>query len=105
MISTQTTTPDISPTIKEKGVTTSFAETTEVMTTTVSITTQPDIDWKKINELHKQESETNTGISTSILSSIVDILMAIGATIVYGVYQLCTSSNNAMTSNITSAIS
>jgi len=105
VISTQTTTPDTSPTVKEQGVTTSFAETTEVMTTTVSTTTQPDIDWEKVNELDEQASENNTGISTPILSIIVDTLMIIGSTIVYGVYQLCISSNNAITSNITSAIS
>jgi len=82
-----------------------FAETTEVMTTTVSTTTQPDIDWEKVNELDEQESEKNTGIATPILSNIMDTLMAIGSTIVYGIYQLCTSSNNAITGNITSAIS
>ena len=100
-----TTIPDTSPTIKKQGVTTSFAETTKVMTTTVSTTTQPEIDWEKINELDEQESEKNTRIFTPILSSIMDTLMIIGSTIVYGVYQLCTSSNNAVTSNITSAIS
>ena len=94
-----------SPIMKEQSVTTNSAETTEVMTTTVSTTTQPDIDWEKVNELDEQEAEKNTGISTPILSSIVDTLMAIGSTIVYGVYQLCTSFNNTITSNITSAIS
>jgi len=104
MLTTQTI-EATSPTMKEQGVPTSFAKTTEVITTTVSTTTQPDIDWEKVNELDEQESEKNTGISTPILSSIMDTLMAIGSTIVYGVYQLCISSNNAMSSNITSAIS
>ena len=102
---TQTTTPATLPTMKEQGVTTSSAETTEEMTTMVSTTTQPDIDWEKVNELDEQEAEKHTEISTLILSSIVDTLMAIGSTIVYGIYQLCTSSTNTMTSNITSAIS
>jgi len=105
VITIQTTTQATSPTMKEQSVTTSPAETTEVMTTMVSTTTQPDIDWEKVNELDEQEAEKNTGISTPILSSIVDTLMAIGSTIVYGVYQLCISSNNTITSNITSAIS
>ena len=105
VITTETTTQATSPTMKEQSVTTSPAETTEVMTTMVSTTTQPDIDWEKVNELDEQEAEKNTGISTPILSSIVDTLMAIGSTIVYGVYQLCISSNNTITSNITSAIS
>jgi len=104
MLTTQTI-EATSPTMKEQGVPTSFAKTTEVITITVSTTTQPDIDWEKVNELDEQESEKNTGISTPILSSIMDTLMAIGSTIVYGVYQLCISSNNAMSSNITSAIS
>jgi len=75
------------------------------MTTTISTTTQPDIDWERVNELDEQESEKNTGISTPILLSIMNTLMTIGSTIVYGVYQLCISSNNALTNNITSAIS
>ena len=86
-------------------MTTSFIEITEVMTTTISTTTQPDIDWERVNELDEQESEKNTGISTPILLSIMNTLMTIGSTIVYGVYQLCISSNNALTNNITSAIS
>ena len=102
---TQTTTPATLPAVKEQGVTTSSAETTEEMTTMVSTTTQPDIDWEKVNELDEQEAEKHTEISTLILSSIVDTLMAIGSTIVYGIYQLCTSSTNTMTSNIISAIS
>jgi len=101
----QTTKQVTSPIMKEQSVTTNSTETTEVMTTTVSTTTQPDIDWEKVNELDEQEAEKNTGISAPILSSIVDTLMAIGSTIIYGVYQLCTSFNNTTTSNITSAIS
>jgi len=86
---------------------TSAEETTEVTTTTVSTNTQPDIYWEKVNELDEKEAEKNTGISIPIpvLSSIMDTLMAIGSTIIYGVYQLCTSFNNTINSNITSAIS
>jgi len=79
-----TTTPDTSPSIKEQGVTTSFAKTTEVMTTTVSTTTQTDIDWEKVNELDEKEVEKNTGLPILILSHIMDTLIAIGSTIVYG---------------------
>jgi len=91
VITTQTTTQATSPIMKEQCVTTSSAETTEVMTTTISTIIQPVIDWEKVNQLDEQESEKNTGTSTPLLSSIVDTLMAIGSTIVYGVYQLCTS--------------
>ena len=93
---TQTT----SATTNEQTMTTSFAETTEVITTTVSTTTLPEIDWGKVNELDEQESEKNTGIFTPILSSIVNTLMAIGSTILCGVYQICTSSNTTINSNV-----
>jgi len=82
-----------SNTTKEQTVTTSSTETTEVITATVSTTTQPEIDWEKVNELDEQESEKDTGIFIPILSSIVNTLMAIGSTTVYGVYQICISSN------------
>jgi len=74
------------------------------MTTTASTTTQPDIDWEQVNELDEPEVEKDIGLSTPILSSIVDSLIAIGSTIVYGVYQLCTSSNTTVYSNVTSVI-
>jgi len=105
VITTQTTTQATSPIMKEQSVTTSSSETKEVMTTTISTTTQPVIDWEQVNELDEQESDKNTGFSTPILSSIMDTLMAIGSTIVYGVYQLCTSLNNTIASNITSTTS
>jgi len=72
------------------------------MTTTVSTTTQPEIDWEKVNELDEQESERNTGIFTPTLSSIVNTLMTIGSTIVCGVYQICISSDTATNSNVAS---
>jgi len=75
------------------------------MTTMVSTTTQPNINWEKVNELDKQESEKNTGFSIPILSSIVNTLMTIGSTIVYGVYQLCIPSNTTINNNVTSVIS
>ena len=75
------------------------------MTTMVSTTTQPNINWEKVNELDKQESEKNTGFSIPILSSIVNTLMTIGSTIVYGVYQLCIPSNTTVYSNVTAVIS
>jgi len=103
--SLQFTTQTTSTTIKEQTVATSSEETTEVMTTTISITTLPVIDWEKVNELDEQEAEKNTGFSLPILSNIVDTLIAIGPTIIYGVYQLCISSNNTITSNVTSVIS
>ena len=84
-------------------MTTSFAETTEVITTTVSTTTQPEIDWETVNELDENEVEKNTGFPMSMLLRIVDTLMAIGSTIVYGVYQLCISSN-ITNSNVISVI-
>ena len=77
-------------------MTNSSAAITEVMTTMVSTTTQPEIDWEKVNELDEQESERNTRIFIPIFSSIVNTLMAIGSTIVYGVYQICTSSNTTI---------
>jgi len=101
----QFTIQTLSPTTKEQNVTTSSKETTELMTTTVSTTTQPDIDWEQVNELDEQEVEKNTGLSIPILSSIVDTLIAIGSTIVYGVYQLCIPSNTTVYSNVTAVIS
>ena len=51
VLTMQTTKQATSPTMKEQGVTSILAEATEVMTATVSTTTQADIDWKKVNEL------------------------------------------------------
>jgi len=99
-----TTTQTTSTTTKEQTMTTSSEETTEVMTTTVSTTTQPDIDWEQVNKLDKLEAEKDTGPSIPILSSIVDTLIAIGSTVVYGVYQLCILSNTTINSNTTSVI-
>ena len=79
-----TTTQTIPSTTKEQTVTTSSVETTTIVPTT----TQPEIDWEKINELDEEQSERNTGIFTPIFSSIVNTLMTIGSTIVY---QICTS--------------
>jgi len=103
--SIQFTTQTTATTTKEQNVTTSSEETTEVMTTTLSTTTQPDIDWEKINELDEQEVEKDTGLYMPILSSIVGALIAIGSTIVYGVYQLFIPSNTTVYSNVTSVIS
>ena len=96
-----TTTQTTSTVTKEQTVTTSSVETTKVITTTVSTTTTlPEIDWEKVNELDAQESERYTGIFTPIVSSIVNTLLAIGSPIVYGVYQICTSSNTTINSNV-----
>ena len=86
-------------------MTTSLAATTEVTTTMISTTTKPEIDWGKVNELDEQEFERKTGIFTPIFSSIMNTLMAIGSTIVNGVYQICTSSNTTITSDVASVIS
>jgi len=86
-------------------IATSSEETTEFMTTTVSTTTQPNIDWEQVNKLDEQEAEKTTRLSLPILSNIVDTWIAIGSTIVYGVYQLCIPSNTTVYSNVTSAIS
>jgi len=94
-----TTTQTTSTTTKKQTVTTSSAETTEVITTMISTTNQPEIDWEKVNELDEQESERDTGTFTPILSSIMNTLMTIGSTIVYGVYQICTSCNTTINSN------
>jgi len=75
---------------------TSSEETTEVMTTTVSTITPPDIGWERVNELDEQEVEKDTRFSILILSNILDTLIAIGSTIVYGVYQLCTPSKTTV---------
>ena len=101
----QFTTQTTSTITKEQNVTTSSEETTEVMTTTVSTTNQTDIDWEQANELDKQEVEKDTGLSIPILSSIVGAFIAIGSTIVYGIYQLCIPSNTTVYSNVTSVIS
>jgi len=90
---------------KEQNVTTGSEETAEVMTTTISTTAQPDIDWEHINELDEQEVEKDTGLSIPILSSIVGALIAIGSSIGYGVYQPCIPSNTTVHSNVTSVIS
>jgi len=95
-----TTTQTSTTTTKDQTMTTNSAETTEVVTTTISPTIYPEIDWEKVNEIDEQESERNTGIFTPILSSIVNTLMAIGSTIVYGVYLVCTSSNSTIHSNV-----
>jgi len=97
-----TTTPITSMSTKKQTVTTNLAETTEVTTTTISITTQPEIAWERVNELDEQDSERNTGIFIPILASIVNTLMAIGSTIVYGVYQICTSYNTTINRNVVS---
>jgi len=99
-----TTIPITSTTTKEQTMATSSEETTEVMTTTVSSTTQPDIDWEQVNKLDKQEAEKDTGLSIPILSSILDTLITISSTIVYGVFQLCIPSNTTINSNVTSVI-
>ena len=101
----QFTTQTTSTTTKEQNVTSSKDETTEDMTTMVSTTNQPDIDWEQVSELDEQEVEKDTGLSIPILSSVVGALIAIGSTIVYGVYQLCTPSNTTVYSNVTSVIS
>jgi len=88
--------------MKKENVATSSEATTEVITTTVSTTTQPDIDWEKVNELDAKDAEKNTGLSISILSCIVDTLITIGSTTVY---QLCISSNTTMNGNVISVIS
>ena len=92
-------------TTKTTLIATSSEETTEFMTTTVSTTTQPNIDWEQVNKLDEQEAEKTTRLSLPILSNIVDTWIAIGSTIVYGVYQLCIPSNTTVYSNVTSAIS
>jgi len=94
------TTQISSATTKESMVTTSSAATTEKITATVSTATLPEIDWEKVNELDEQESERSTEIFTPILTSIVNTLMAIDSTIVYGIYQICTSSNTTINSNV-----
>jgi len=104
VITIQVTTQTILTTTKEQIMDTSAEETTEVTTTTVSTNNQPDIDWEKVNELDEQEAEKNTGISTPILSSIMDTLIVIGSTILYGAYQLCISPNTTINSNVTSVI-
>ena len=95
-----TTTQTITATTTEQATTTSLSKTTEATTTTISTTTQTEIDWEKVNELDEQESERDTGIFTPILSNIVNTLMTIGSTIVYGVYQICTSSNSTIHNNV-----
>jgi len=105
VIPSQFTTQTTSPTAKEQNVTTSSEETTEGMTTTISTSTQPDIDWEQVNELDEQEVEKDTGLSIPILSIIVGALIAISSTIVYGVYQLCIPSNTTVYSNVTSVMS
>ena len=62
-------------TIKEKIVITSPEETTEVMTATVSVTVQPDIDWEQVNELYEQEVKKDTRLPIPALSSIVGLLV------------------------------
>jgi len=101
--SLQFTTQTTSTITNEQNVATSSEETTELMTTTVSTTTQLDIDWERINELDEQEVDKDTGLSIHILSNTLDILIAIGSTIVYGAYQLCIPSNTTTDSNVTSA--
>ena len=98
-----TTTQTSTTTTKEQAMTTNSAETTEVITTTISPTIHPGVDWEKVNELDEQESGKNTGIFTPILSSIANTLMTIGSSIVYGVYQICTSSNSTIHSNVVPA--
>jgi len=79
------TTQTTSTTTKEQKVATSSEETMELMTTMVSTTTQPNIDWEQVNALDEQEVEKCKGLFIPILSSILDTLIAIGSTIVYGV--------------------
>jgi len=101
----QFTTQTTAITTKAQQVDTRSEETTEVITTTVSTTTRPDIDWEQVNDLDEPKAEKDTGLSKPILSSILNTLIAIGSTIVYGAYQLCIPSNSTITSNVTSVIS
>ena len=78
----------------------SLSKTTEITTTTISTTAQPEIDWEEVNELDEKESERETGIFTPILLNIVNTLMTVGLTIIYGVYQICISSNSTILNNV-----
>ena len=77
------TTQTTSTTTKEQKVATSSEETMELMTTMVSTTTQPNIDWEQMHSMNRKLKTIKDFIP--ILSSILDTLIAIGSTIVYGV--------------------
>ena len=85
--STTTLTPTTATTTEEI-TTTSLPETTEAATTMIPTTVQPEIDWEHGNELDEQETQDNTGFGTPVLDSIIGPLIAVGSTIVYGIYQL-----------------
>jgi len=56
-------------------------------------------------ELDEQEVQDNAGLSTPVFASIIGALIAVGSTIVYGIYRLCTPSNTTVYNNVTSVVS
>jgi len=88
----------------EQARNTSSMGTTEIATTMILTTVQLDIDWEHINDLDEQEARDNAGFSTLVLASIDGAPIAVGLTIVYGIYQLYTPSDATMYSNVTSVV-
>ena len=62
------------------------------MTTISPTPTQPEIEWESVNEVDELEVQERQESSTSEFAGTIDILLTIGSTTVYGIYQLCTSS-------------
>jgi len=58
-------------------------EITEIATTMISITVQPDIVWEYINKLKETHARDNAGFSAPVLASIIGAPIAVGLTIVY----------------------
>jgi len=58
----QFTTQTTAITTWAQQVDTRSEKTTEVITTTVSTTTRPNIDWEQVNDLDEPKTEKDTGL-------------------------------------------
>jgi len=83
---------------------TSTERTIKTTTTMISTTIRPEIDREQINVLDGQSIQNNTGIGTPVLDRIINVLFAVGSSIVYGIYQSCTFPDAVVNNNSTSVI-
>ena len=100
---TITTTTTMIPTT-ETVKNTSTERTIKTTTTMISTTIRPEIDREQINVLDGQSIQNNTGIGTPVLDRIINVLFAVGSSIVYGIYQSRTFPDAVVNNNSTSVI-
>ena len=100
---TTTSTTTMIPTT-ETVKNTSTERTIKTTTTMISTTIRPEIDREQINVLDVQSIQNNTGIGTPVLDRIINVLFAVGSSIVYGIYQSRTFPDAVVNNNSTSVI-